>query len=194
MDLCGRFENYERFLPFYNHTSMVQLETLYPFFVEHPWMEALEHKKVLVIHPFKESIEKQYKKRRVLFPNENWLPEFDLTVIKAVQSAAGERPSAFKDWFEALEYMKNEINRTDFDIAILGCGAYGLPLAGYIKDIGKKAIHIGGGTQLLFGIKGKRWEQYDHSCYRDLFNEHWCSPTENERPSKSKSIEGSCYW
>ena len=55
--------------------------------------------------------------------------------------------------------MQKEIDKIDFDIAILGCGAYGYPLASYIKSIGKKAIHIGGATQLIFGIKGKRWEK-----------------------------------
>ena len=129
-----------------------------------------------------------------MFPNENWLPEFSLKVIKSVQSAAGEKPP-FKDWFEALEFMKKEIKYSDFDIAIIGCGAYGLPLAGYCKSLGKKALHLGGGTQLLFGIKGKRWEkQYRDACYRDLFNEFWVYPDKKETPQNAIKIEGACYW
>ena len=46
-----------------------------------------------------------------------------------------------------------------FDVAIIGCGAYGMPLAAMLKQAGKQAIHLGGATQLLFGIKGKRWEE-----------------------------------
>ncbi len=107
---------------------------------------------------------------------------------------AGEK-TQFNDWFEALEYMKAEIRKTDFDVAIIGCGAYGLPLAAYCKEIGKKAIHMGGGTQLLFGIKGRRWEiQYQDSCYRDLFNEHWVYPAEFETPQNAKKVENACYW
>lgn len=76
-------------------------------------------------------------------------------MYKSVQSIAGQK-TPYKDWFEALEKMKNDIAKIDFDVAIIGCGAYGLPLAGYIKEeLHKKSIHIGGGTQLLFGIKGK---------------------------------------
>lgn len=195
MDLCGRFASYEDQIPFGAHCRYVQLEMLYPFLTDNSWMRALRHKKVLVIHPFKKTIEQQYARREKLFDNPDCLPEFaSLTVIKAVQSAAGSE-TGFRDWFEALEYMKDRIDASDFDIALIGCGAYGLPLAGYCKKIGKKAVHMGGGLQLLFGIKGKRWEQqYDRSCYRDLFNEYWVYPDETEKPQGAASIENGCYW
>ena len=195
MDVCGRYEYYERYLPFSPQCENVQLESLYPFFVDRPWMLALKGKKVLVIHPFKDTIEEQYKKRKHLFPNPDSLPDFDLIVYKSVQSIAGQK-TPYKDWFEALDKMKKDIAKIDFDVAIIGCGAYGLPLAGYIKEeLHKKSIHLGGGTQLLFGIKGKRWEKdYKNSCYRDMFNEYWVYPNETERPENAKSIEGGCYW
>lgn len=195
MDVCGRFAAYERYIPFGKNCKMVQLESLYPFFVNKPWTLALRDKKVLVVHPFKETIESQYKKREWLFPNKDTLPEFDLKVIKAVQSIAGERPH-YKDWFEALESMKEQIAHTDFDVAIIGCGAYGLPLAGFVKEeLHKKAVHLGGGTQLLFGIKGRRWiEDYKNPCYRNMFNEHWVFPSETERPKSASVVENGCYW
>ena len=43
-----------------------------------------------------------------------------------------------------FEYMKAEINKSNYDICILGCGAYGFPLAAHVKRMGKKAIHMGG--------------------------------------------------
>lgn len=195
MDLAGRFSYYEKFLPFSSNCQFFQLETLYPFFVENSWMRALKGKKVLVIHPFKETIESQYQKRALLFPSKDWLPNFEsLTVIKAVQTLAGER-CQFKDWFTALNNMIEQIDHIEFDVALIGCGAYGLPLAAHCKEIGKKGFHIGGGLQLLFGIKGKRWEQqYSNSCYRDLFNEHWVYPNEREKPKKADSVESGCYW
>ena len=67
---------------------------------------------------------------------------------------------------------------------------------------------IEGGVQLLFGIKGKRWEveyrqpnAWGHKTpfrldvnYYDLFNEHWTYPSGDEVPGKAKSVEGACYW
>lgn len=144
IDVCGRFSYPEKFLPFGKNCKMVQLESLYPFFSRNPWMKQLDGKKVLVIHPFRETILSQYNKhRRQLFTNPDMLPDFDLDVIKAVQTIAGEK-SDFSDWFDALDYMKEEICKRDFDVLIVGCGAYGLPLASFGKSLGKKSLHLGG--------------------------------------------------
>jgi len=161
-----------------------------PFFAIKPWSEALKGKKVLVIHPFSESIKKQYQKRELLFKNPKILPEFELDVLKAVQTIAGNRDERFKTWFEALEYMKKEIEKRDFDIAIIGAGAYGFPLGAFVKSLGKKAIHMGGSTQLLFGIKGKRWDERNE--FKRLFNKHWIRPI--EKPKNFKRVENGCYW
>lgn len=168
------------------------LEDLEPFFSETPWTWKLEGKKVLVVHPFAETIESQYKKRGSLFEN-NLLPEFELKTIKAVQTIAGQE-CEFKDWFEALNFMKSQIDSIDFDICIIGAGAYGFPLGAHVKRIGKKAIHLGGVTQLLFGIKGNRWEDFIVWPYMNLFNENWVRPGELEKPKNATIVEGGCYW
>ena len=36
--------------------------------------------------------------------------------------------------------MKHSVDQIDFDIALVACGAYGLPLSTHIKSIGKKSI------------------------------------------------------
>lgn len=205
IDLLGSFQYYEKFMPLRSDVHKFQLETLYPFFVEKPWTLALKGKKVLVVHPFDQTIQSQYLKREQLFDNKDVLPEFELITLRAVQSVAGTKVP-FKDWFEALKYMEDKISGINFDICILGCGAYGLPLAAHVKRMGKKAVHLGGGTQLLFGIKGKRWEeQYEkvwnyrpnesiNINYVDLFNEHWVYPDESEKPKDALKVENACYW
>jgi len=149
------------------------------------WINALKNKRVLVIHPFKKSIEHQYKKRAKL----KILPKLkSLQIIRAVQTLASNEDKRFKTWFDALEFMKKEITKKKFDIAIIGCGAYGLPLAAHVKSLGKQALHLGGGSQLLFGIKGKRWEAEKE------FSGHWISPLKEDIPKDHEKIEGSCYW
>ncbi|MFT6835954.1 MAG: hypothetical protein ACJA0H_001994 [Francisellaceae bacterium] len=193
IDLLGSWLNDEIHLkPELVNAKRVVLEDLEPFFATSPWTRALAGKKVLVVHPFSEDIESQYKKRELLFEN-GLLPEFELITIKAVQSLAGEK-TQFKDWFEALDSMKNQIDNTDYDVCIIGCGAYGLPLAAHVKRMGKKAIHLGGVTQLLFGIKGSRWEEYIVWPYMNLFNEYWVRPGESAKITNAKQVEGSCYW
>ena len=141
----------------------------------HPWTKYLEGKKVLVIHPFAETIKMQYKKREKLFENSDILPKFDLQVIKAVQGIGGKDNAKFKDWFEALDSMYKQIDKTDFDIAIIGAGAYGMHLGNYIKQKGKQAVHLGGSTQKLFGIKGARYQSP---------NKYWTDPLPEEQISK----------
>lgn len=173
-------------------SSYINLIGLEPYYFNNPWSKELKDKRVLIIHPFKETILKQYNNKEKIFNNKDVLPEFkSLEVIKAVQSNAGENVS-FKSWFEAYEYMCKEIDKKEFDIAIIGAGAYGLPLASYIKGIGKQAIQMAGATQILFGIKGKRWD--DNKCISRLYNEHWIRPSEQETPKNAGEVEGGSYW
>ena len=170
---------------------LTSLDNLEPYYSNNPWSAALKGKKVTVVHPFKETIEAQYKKHDLLFDNPDMLPEFDLRVVKAVQTIAGETDDRFSDWEEALEYMYSEVMKDDFDIAIIGCGAYGMPLAAKIKKAGKIAIHLGGATQLLFGIKGTRW---DNQPLSKLYNEYWVRPATDEIPKAANKVENGCYW
>lgn len=169
-----------------------ELHALEPYYFSDPWSVALAGKKVLVVHPFKDSIQKQYAKRQELFPGTAVLPEFaSLTCIQAVQSIAGEK-TEYATWFDALVYMENQISKCDFDIAIIGAGAYGLPLAAYCKKIGKQAIQMSGATQLLFGIKGKRWDE--HPFISNLYNDAWIRPNSDETPTHKSKVEGGSYW
>ena len=53
---------------------------------------------------------------------------------------AKAKDNRFDDWFQALWYMYEEISKIDYEIAIIGCGAYGFPLAGLIKKDGKIVV------------------------------------------------------
>lgn len=153
------------------------------------WSGLLEGKRVLVVHPFADTIRKQYEENRErIWPDRKVLPEFgELITIKAVQSIAGNK-TEFATWFDALEHMKHEIDQQDFDVALISCGAYSFPLAAHIRRTGRKAIHFGGSLQLLFGIKGKRWDR------KGYYNSSWVSPAEAERPQGYKQVEDGCYW
>ena len=192
LDILGSWRQEEKkFSSTLKHVKHVRLMDLEPYYHVEPWSIALKNKKILVIHPFDDSITEQFKKRQFLFENKDILPDFELFTIKAVQTIAGN-DSDFSDWFHALDYMKNEIDKIDFDIALIGCGAYGFPLAAHIKRKGKIAIQMGGALQILFGIKGKRWE--NHPVVSKFINSYWVKPNETEIPKDSKKIDGGSYW
>lgn len=177
---------------FKSDIRVINLPAIEPYYFENPWSRALAGKKVLLVHPFARSISSQYEIRNLLFANKNILPAFDLKIIEAVQTIA-DNTQGFADWFMALEHMYEEIRKQDFDVAIIGAGAYGMPIGNFIKmEMGKVAIHMGGATQLLFGIKGKRWENFPK--IKALYNEYWVNPSLEERPVGLERVEGGSYW
>jgi hypothetical protein len=192
VDVLGSWLDGENLIShFMKKAIRVPLVDLEPYYHLHPWSEVLQGKTVLVIHPFEHSIQSQYKKRKLLFKKAEILPDFELKTIKAVQSIAGTHAN-FNNWFDALNYMCEQIANTQFDVAIIGAGAYGLPLAAFVKKLGKKAIHLGGATQILFGIRGARWDE--RPFFQNLFNEHWVRPLPSETPQNFTSVENGCYW
>lgn len=189
VDVLATWQPKERFFSEYLKPQVrISLPALEPFWGERPWSRVLEGKEVVVVHPFSETIKNQYKIREKLFDNKDVLPKFNLRIVKAIQSLGGNH-TPFKNWFDALHYMQDEISKEDYDICLIGCGAYGFSLAAYVKRCGKQAIHMGGSLQLLFGIKGKRWEGRGQSQF---FNENWCKPI--EFIDNYKDIENGCYW
>lgn len=204
LDFLGSWIEEELFASDIIPTNIAKALLLYlePYWSSKPWTKALEGKRVVVVHPFAKLIEQQYQNHRSeLFANPDVLPLFELRTVQAVQSIGGDNQD-FTDWFEALEWMKQEVDKEDYDIALIGCGAYGFPLAAHVKRQGKKAVHLGGALQLLFGIRGNRWDdpQYGvqefgkEGTYLTLFNEHWVYPDSSFRPKNAEQVEGACYW
>jgi hypothetical protein len=195
VDILGSWLTKEQYLrPLFPAAAVVAARDLIqPFRQVRPWTAALRGRRVLVIHPFVDTIVSQYRsKRALLFANQDVLPEFELLTLRAVQSIAGNTPPGFRDWFEACDAMCAQIDRIDFDVALIGCGSYAFSLCAHVKRSGRKAIQLAGSTQLLFGIKGKRWDKEDVG--RRFYNEHWVRPAPAETPANVHTVEGGCYW
>jgi hypothetical protein len=165
---------------------------LEPYYSAEPWSAALAGRRVLVVHPFDRTIRRQYAERRTaLFRDPAVLPEFELVTLRPVLSGFGCTPD-FPDWFAALDHMEAAIARERFDVALIGAGSYGLPLAAFVKRLGRQAVHVGGAAQLLFGIRGRRWDHYPPMARR--YNGHWVRPSPEETPAGAATVEGGCYW
>ena len=174
------------------HARFCRLRALEPYYHAAPWSAALAGKRVLVVHPFKQTILQQYARREQLFPGTDILPEFaSLRVVQAVQGLAGQ-DTGYPDWFAALDAMEQQMDAEPYDVAILGAGAYSLPLAVYAKETGHMAVQMSGATQLLFGIKGKRWDS--HPVIGRLYNGAWVRPAATEQPQHKERVEGGSYW
>lgn len=172
--------------------DVISLGDLEPFFSSAPWTRALAGKKVLVIHPFHKTVEFQYSHRKHLFENPDILPEFELITYQPFFWGVRDNPDKTKDFMRNLESMKKEIEVMDFDVALIAAGTYGFPLAAHIKRMGRQAVVMGGVLQILFGIKGARWDAM--SQYNRFYNEYWLRPGEEYKPKCYSSFDGGCYW
>lgn len=171
---------------------LAPLESLEPYFHPQPWTSALAGRRVLVVHPFARSIASQYRQHRQnLFTNPEILPEFELDVLAPPQTLAPDT-GGYAHWQEALDTLISQVLERPFDLALLGCGAYGMPLGAAIKRQGRQAIHLGGSLQLLFGIRGRRWDALPE--FQPMFNDFWVRPSPEETPQRATAVDAGCYW
>lgn len=173
--------------------TYVELTALEPMYHDRPWSGELAGKRVLVITPFAETVRSQYPKRREIWKAhpQAVLPELELDVLRTPLSAALVTPE-FPDWFSALDHFKNEMAARTWDVALIGAGAWSLPLAVHARRLGRWGIHLGGGLQLLFGIRGRRWD--GNPQFTRFFNDAWVRPQGTERPNTVGQVEEGCYW
>ena len=153
------------------------------------WHYHLGDTKLLFLSPFPDTAAIQKEKYSEIWQG---APKPDVVTIRYpfAECYTGEEPKV--EWQDRLIQMKEEIAKQDFDFATLGCGAMGLPLCNFIKnELGKGVIYLGGGNQLLFGIKGKRWER-DKNFTKIINNPAWIRPLDSETPKSQ--IEDGCYF
>ena len=174
------------------HPKICDLAALEPWWFAKPWSRVLSGKRVLVVHPFVETIESQYSMFSNLHPGSpSLLPRCDLVCVRPPQTL-GHYREGFRSWNDALSQLIERVSIVPFDVALIGCGAYGLPLGAAIKQMGKPAVHLGGALQLLFGIRGRRWEAMPQ--YLPLMNDAWVRPSSSETPPLAETVDGGCYW
>ena len=160
-----------------------------PFFSSTPWSKALAEKRVFVVSPFLELFRQQMKKRHLVWKDLELLPELKLDGYAFPYLIDDSCPFTWQDTYQ--DVLK-KMHESDFDVALFGCGALGLPLAHEAKRLGKVGIHLGGTLQLLFGVTGKRYEK--HAYFNQYINKYWIKPDARFCPKNFNEVEGGCYW
>jgi len=188
-----------------NNKILLHNRALEPFYIcesreSIPWTHFLKGKKVLIIHPFVDSFQKQINNNFNIFGNNTskflFHKEQEFIFYKPFMTHGGIH--IHNSWKETFDIMCNDIFNLDFDIALLGCGGYGVPLCNFIRtQLNKSSIYIGGGLQLMFGIMGKRWENNDFwNKIKNEYSPNFIKPSEDEQlPNNGgNKIENNCYW
>jgi hypothetical protein len=158
--------------------------------------------RIAVVSPFSVSISKQSDKaiQNQLFPTPLWRANHRILPIRTGCSPLLDKtgPAAWSSeifrngWKFAVDQVVQQVVDANARVALVGCGALSLPIVHELKKRGIIAIHLGGATQILFGIRGKRWDT--HSVISTFYTEDWISPDSSETPRNAELIEGGCYW
>jgi hypothetical protein len=179
-----------RYVP---QAQRISLASLHPVHPPASWLPELCALRWLVVSPFEATIRSQlpHLERLGFFP-EQALPLLSgvrthCRILRCPQLPYLE-PPRHRDWFGALEDLKAQMEREDFDVALVGAGAWSIPLVAHAKNLGKKGLHLGGQLQLLFGIKGGRWDQVG------IYNPFWTRPLAAEKPKDFMQMEHGAYW
>jgi hypothetical protein len=181
----------------------VPLRALEPYYAdeEERWTSLLEGQRVCVVTSFSESARKQVEKgEERVWPMKKgsvWPSSVEWSWVQTGYSPrlalgrAGWEESP-EDWSEAVSWVVAEVLKTEARIVLIGCGALGMLIGARLKQKGKICIVLGGALQVLFGIKGRRWE--NHSIISKFWNSEWVWPSTEETPRGSEGVEKSCYW
>jgi hypothetical protein len=160
---------------------------------------------IAVVSPFADSIKKQWLNRHNIFPKDGlagqmWPHNQVLIAIKAPYGPALTQNTSLgwpehilqQGHQEAVKYLADQVVQSGAKYAFVGIGALSLLLVNELKKQNIIAIHTGGGTQIMFGVKGNRWS--NHSIISGFFNNSWIKPSVDETPSGAQQVERSCYW
>jgi len=189
------------------YSTRVPLRSLEPYYEADPtdrWTYNIsESTKVAVISPFAQTIKEQWQHQKSIWPNTPVWPS-TLTIIpiqcgyspslQSNQTSPNAWPIDIQKagWDAAVHSMVAAAADSGSTLAIVGAGCLSLPIVAGLKAKGITGIHMGGATQILFGIKGRRW--LSHEIISRLFNDAWVFPSANEVPDGAGRVEGSCYW
>jgi hypothetical protein len=170
---------------------LVRLQAFESWLYHDPWSQALAGKKVVLVTPFARSAEAQFARRSEIWLDPAVLPELELRVVKMPLSP-GLVPPTHKNWQERYQSLVDQIERAPYDVLLVGAGGISLLLAAHAKARGQIGFHLGGHTQILFGITGRRWDK-DHELARRQ-GPGWVRPTGDEAPRTVTQVEQGSYW
>ncbi len=180
------------------HLPKISALALEPYYLpptDFSWMTALKGKRILILHPFIHTIQKQLEYLKDIFPDRDWFEGCSFQLVCPPFTLAGNHGN--RDWKDHYEQcigtLRAEYEKHPFDVALIGAGGYGMLLSHFLhKELGVSTIYVGGALQLFFGIIGKRW--FTNKRVMGLVNDSWTRPLKEDQPSEFQRVERGCYW
>lgn len=163
---------------------------------DYDFFRVFQNKKVLIITSHEKTTMSQIPHIHQLFPKPIFHETTELYVYKPAQQNGGNHDTnSWQTHFNQMQTELLDIQKTkfDFDVALVSCGGFGMPICDYIfTHLNKSVIYVGGALQLYFGINGRRWSTSPE--INRLQTDKWTRPLPEDTPIHPNTCEGGCYW
>jgi hypothetical protein len=159
------------------------------------WLPYLRGRRILLVSPFAELLRRRATREtfEVVWAKTG-KPWFYPADVGAVEFPYGYSPATGERFPTALDLVEDitaRIAEREFDVAIIGAGGLGIPIASFVKRLDRVGISLGGAIQPLFGVRGRRWNERE-DWRRDYFNDAWIDLPPEYRPDPAHTFED--YW
>ena len=175
------------------------LRALEPYYVPeaYQWTSVLEGRRVAVVSSFAKTACMQAGNANAIWSGRRVLPKATYLPVQTGYSPLLAQGNAgwsmgIHSWESAVTSIVNQVMELNADIVLIGCGGLGMVIGHELRLRGKICIVMGGAIQVLFGIKGRRWQ--DHSIISTFWNSSWVWPRLEDTPAGAETVEKGCYW
>jgi len=154
-------------------------------------------KRVLLVCPFAEAL--RARATREIFEavwaktGKRW---FEPASVEAVEFPYGFASETWRRWDTCLDLLDDitaRVDAHDYDVALIAAGALGIPIASHVRSRGKVGISLGGALQVLFGVMGSRWRNWE--IWRERYiNDAWTDVPAGYRPKPGETDAIVNYW
>lgn len=155
------------------------------------------NKRILIINPIASFLASRATKsifEDVWQDRAFWWEPAEVLAFDIPNGIAPETRKEFGNSHNLFKHISEGLHQrsAQFDIALIGAGSYGIPIASEIKRLNKIAIVMGGHLQMVFGVYGNRWLALPN--WQSIINNQWVRPPERYRPSTYLFQDNGCYW
>lgn len=161
------------------------------------YLQYFRNKKILLVCPFAGLLKQRATKE--IFEGvwsktgKRWFYPRSIDALEFPYGFSNEAQKSYATAIELLKEITTEIEKKNFDIALIAAAGLAIPIASYVKNMGKIGIDLGGHLQVLFGVIGKRWRERE-DWKMDYFNEWWIDMPANYRPKETDVCDQGAYW
>ena len=164
------------------------------------YLPLFQNKKILLVSPFakllKERANANTFEKVWSSTGKKWFGPADISTVEFPYSYFTETDThrQFGNVLNLFKAICDKIGNEEFDVALIGAGALGIPIASYVKNMGRMGISLGGHLQVIFGVAGERWKRDPY--YREkLINGSWIDMPVEYRPNNKELVSDTgAYW